>query len=196
MIPEQFIIVGAIISFLGGISYLIDTIRGTVKPNKISWFIWAVAPLIAFFAEIKQGVGLHALLTFIVGFNPLLIFLGSFINKKAYWQISKTDMYCGALSAGGLVLWYITKEPNIAILFSILADGLAGIPTVVKAYVAPETENYHAFLASAIASGLTLLTITEWTFAHYGFPLYIFLICITLFTLIRFPAFLRSKDAH
>jgi len=46
--------------------------------------------LIAFKAQIKEGVGIHqALLTFMVGFIPLIIFIASFINKKAYWKIGK-----------------------------------------------------------------------------------------------------------
>src|SRR5918992_4551489 len=31
---------------LGALSYLIDTLKGKVQPNKVSWFVWALAPLI------------------------------------------------------------------------------------------------------------------------------------------------------
>lgn len=82
MLPENLVIVGVIINFLGGISYVVDTLKGKVKPNRISWGIWAIAPLIAFFAEIKQGVGIQSLMTFMVGFSPLMIFVASFFNKK------------------------------------------------------------------------------------------------------------------
>lgn len=85
-----------------------------------------------------------------VGFNPLLIFLASFVNKKAYWEISKLDLSCGALAIAGLVLWLITGTGNLAIFFSILADGIAAIPTVIKSYHKPETENPNVFLGSGI----------------------------------------------
>jgi hypothetical protein len=80
MINEKFVILGVILSFFGSISYLIDTVKGKAKPNRISFFFWGLAPLIAFSAEIKQGVGMASLMTFIVGFNPMLIFFASFIN--------------------------------------------------------------------------------------------------------------------
>jgi hypothetical protein len=186
MLDEKFVILGAILSFLGALSYLIDTLKGKTKPNKVSWFIWTLAPLIAFSAEIKQGVGLQSLMTFMVGFNPFLIFLASFVNKKAVWKIGQLDIVCGGLSITGLILWQMTRVGNIAIAFSILSDALAGVPTVVKAYRFPETENYQVFLAAGLNALITLLTIKVWNFEHYGFPVYIFLICFLLFLLVKF----------
>lgn len=195
MINENFIYLGALISFVGGLSYLRATLKGEAKPNRVTWFMWALAPLIAFFATIQQGVGLQSLLTFMVGFNPLLIFLASFVNKKAFWDITKLDIVCGVLSIGGLVLWLITGTGNLAIFFAIIADLLAGIPTIIKSFKNPETESPYVFLGGGTASLITLLTITVWRFEYYAFPLYIFLICALLFILIKFrlgPALSKS----
>ena len=86
----------------------------------------------------------------------------------------------------GLVLRYITRLGNLAIVLAILADGLAAVPTLVKAYVAPESENYIGFLASAGSAAITLLTVKAWTFATFGFPLYIFVLGVALTALIKF----------
>lgn len=186
MIDERFMFVGVLLNVIGGFSYLIATIKGEAKPNKVTWFLWALAPLIAFAAEIHQGVGLQSLLTFMVGFNPLLVFIASFINKQSQWKLSSIDIICGVLSFCGLLLWYVSKVGNVAIMFSILADGLASIPTVIKSYKAPETESSTIFALGAMSATITLLTIKEWNLAHYAFPLYILFICLTLFTLIQF----------
>jgi len=188
MINENFVILGAVIAFIGGISYLIDTIKGKAKPNRVSWFLWSLAPFIAFAAEIKEGVGIQSLMTFMVGFSPLLVFLASFINKKATWQLKRFDFICGALSVIGIIFWLLTKNGNIAIFFSIVADGLAAIPTLVKSYSFPETENYHVYLTAAINAAITLLAIDIWNFAHFGFPLYILVLCSVLVFLIKFRA--------
>lgn len=185
MLPENLILLGAALSFYGGLSYLIDTVKGKAKPNRVTWFLWALAPLIAFAAQQEKGVGLASLMTFMVGFNPLMIFLASFINKKSYWQLQKLDYFYGALSLLGLVLWKITGEGNLAIIFAILADALAGIPTLVKAYRFPETESGRIFLFGAINSGITLLTLKTFSLAHLGFPLYIFLFCILMYSLVK-----------
>ncbi len=186
MLNEKFIILGALLSFYGGMSYLIDTLKGKTKPNRVSWFLWALAPLIGFAAELEKGVGLTALMTFMVGFNPLLIVIASFVNKKAYWQLNKIDYFYGLISIFALIIWRITGEGNLAIFFAILADALASIPTIIKAYHQPETENSTIFLFGMINALLTILTIKVWTFAHWGFPVYIFSICATIYLLVRF----------
>src|SRR5690349_2047349 len=107
MIDQNFVLLGIFINFLGGLSYIIDTLKGKAKPNKVTWLLWAFASFVAFSAEVKQGVGVQSLMTFMVGFTPLLIFIAAFFNKKAYWKISKLDIICGALSILGLLLWYI-----------------------------------------------------------------------------------------
>lgn len=186
MINENFVFLGFVIGFAGGLSYLIGVIKGKVKPNRVSWFLWALAPMIAFVAQIKQGVGLESILTFSVGFNPLLIFLASFINKKSVWKLTKFDFVCGTLSLLGIFLWLVSKNPNLAILFALLADGLAALPTVVKSWKEPETENYWVFLCGMINSGIALLTIKNWNFASSSFSIYIFLICLLLTIFIKF----------
>lgn len=186
MLDSNFVILGAIISFIGALSYLKDTLSGKAKPNRVTFFLWTLAPFIAFLAEIKQGVGIHALLTFMMGFNPLLILIASFISKKAEWKLTKFDLSCGALSLLGLFLWYVSKNPDVAILFAIIADGLAALPTIVKSYYYPETENYFAYLGGACFALITLLTITIWNFPHVGFPIYILVVNLILFFFIKF----------
>jgi len=186
MLPAYFVFIGALINFFGIASYFIDTIKGKAKPNRVTWFLWALAPLIAFSAEINQGVGLQSVLTFSQGAFPLLILFASFVNKKSFWKITRFDIFCAVLSILGLILWYLTKVGNVAIFFSIISDLFAGIPTIVKSYTSPETENYKAYLFGGINAFITLLTIQIWNFANWGFPFYIFIINTIFFLLIRF----------
>jgi hypothetical protein len=186
MINENFIYLGIAISFLGGLSYLIETIKGKTKPNRVSWFIWTLAPLIAFSATIKQGVGVQSLITLMAGFNPLMVSVASFVNKKSYWRVTRLDLFCGGLAIMGLILWKITGTGNMAIFFSIMADALAAVPTIIKSYVAPETENGKVYLASGIAGLIGLLTIKIWRFEQFAFPLYFLLMNIVIYIPIRF----------
>src|SRR5574338_239963 len=119
MLNQNFVIVGTIIGAIGAVAYLIDTVKGKVKPNRVSFLLWSIAPLIAFAAQIQQGVGLESLMTFSTGFLPLTTFIASFVNKKAEWKLTKFDVVCGGLSLIGLILWLVTRVGNIAIAFSI-----------------------------------------------------------------------------
>jgi hypothetical protein len=125
-------------------------------------------------------------MTFSTGFLPLMTFIASFVNKKAEWKLTRFDLLCGFLSVLGLILWLITKVGNVAIFFSIVADGLAAVPTIVKAYKYPETELAWPWIATSIGVVLTLSTIKGLTFANSGFIIYIFLIDTLVFLLVQF----------
>lgn len=89
------------------------------------------------------------------------------------WDIGKLDIVCGVLSVLGLILWLVTKIGNVAIFFSIIADGLAAVPTIVKSYKNPETENATIYIFGIVNALLGILTITTWNFQNWGFPLYL-----------------------
>jgi hypothetical protein len=171
---------------VGGLSYIIDTVNGKIQPNRVSWLIWCLAPFIAFIAEIQQGVGIQSLATFIVGFIPILVFIATFVNKKAVWKLNQIDLICGFLSVVGLSLWLMTKVGNLAIFFSILADGLASIPTIIKSYYHPESESISTYLCVVINAGFALLIIRDWNFQNYAFPTYLFIVFTFISILIRF----------
>jgi hypothetical protein len=193
MLNHNFVIVGTLIGAAGAFVYLWQTIKGKVKPNKVSFLLWSIAPMIAFAAQINQKVGLESLMTFSTGFLPFLTFIASFINKNAEWKLTRFDLACGILSVVGLILWLITKVGNVAIFFSIVADGLAAFPTLKKAYKYPETEIAWPWLATCFGVALTLLTLKEWTFANSGFILYIFIVDFIIFSFVQFKLGKRAK---
>ena len=185
MLNQSFVLVGILINAVGTAYYFKDTVIGKIKPNKVSFFIWSIAPLIVFAAQLSQGVGIQSLLALSVGLLPLSIFIASFLNKKAYWKLGFFDLSCGFLAIIGLLLWQITKVGNIAIFFSIFAEGLATLPTIVKSFKYPETESAWPWLASFTAGTLTVLTIKEWNFASYGFPLFYSAEMLIIFILVQ-----------
>lgn len=125
-------------------------------------------------------------MTFSTGFLPLVVFIASFVNKEAEWKLTRFDLICGFLSIVGLVLWLITKVGNVAIFFSIVADGLAAVPTIRKAYSYPETEIAWPWFATAVGVVITLLTLKSWTFADWGFIVYILIVNLIITALVYF----------
>jgi hypothetical protein len=186
MLHSNFVIVGTLIGAAGSVAYLVDTVKGRIRPNRVSFLLWSVAPFIAFFAQITQGVGLEALMTFSTGFFPLTVFIASFVNKQAEWKLTWFDVACGILSLAGLALWMITKVGNVAIFFSIVADGFAAVPTIVKAYRYPDTEVAWPWIATVVGVILTLLTLSKLTFANSGFIIYILFVNTLIYILVQF----------
>jgi len=188
MLNENFVFVGIVINAIGLLSYFIDTIKGKIQPNKVSFALWSIAPIVAFFAQISQGVGIQSLMTLSVGLFPIIIFIGTFVNRKAYWKITKFDLSYGGLSLIGLLLWQITSVGNLAIFFSILADGLAYIPTLKKSWSNPESESGWPWVAVAINGLFVLLTLKTFNFANSASPTYFLIINLLTFLVIQFKA--------
>ena len=186
MIDEKFVLLGLLLNLWGSGTYAWNTLKGRTKPNRVTWFLWAVAPLIAFAAQWSDGVRWQSLMTFMVGFGPLIIFIASFMNRKAYWQVSRLDYVCGVISIVALAFWLATGKGVLAVVLSIIADVVAGIPTLLKAWKEPETEHPSVFRNGALSALITLLAVRDWTFVQYGFAFYILLICVALYSMIAF----------
>ena len=175
MIPEYFAVIGAVIASIGGFYYLVETIRGKTKPNRVTWFLWGLFPMIIFVAQRAQGVEGLSWASFAAGLTPFLILLASFINKEAYWKTEPRDYVLMGAAIVGIALWALTDNPNLAIVFSLVADIFAGLPTFIKAYKYPETESGVAYAISTFGFGISILSIQAYTFENYAFVIYLFL---------------------
>lgn len=173
---QYLVFLGAAVNLIGIFSYIKDTLRGTTKPNRVSWLLWALAPLIATAAALVKGVGLAVLPVFMVGFGPLLVLFASYTNRNAYWKLGALDYICGLFSALALILWGITKEPNIAIAFAIASDGLAAVPTLVKSWKYPETESAIAYTTALFNTLTSFAAVKIWDFSAIAFPIYLVII--------------------
>lgn len=186
MIHENFVIIGSIINFLGSVNYLINTLKGKVKPNKVTFLMWTIAPLVTFFAQFKSGIGIQSLLVLTMGLTTLLIFLASFSNKKSKWKLTVFDLFCGILSFTGLILYLLTEDAVLAISFSIIADILASLPTVIKSFFHPETETGFPYLATLVSTILTLLTLKSWNFINSAFTINVLIISLVIYVLVEY----------
>lgn len=176
MLPENFATVGAVIGSLGGLYYLRDTIVGRAQPNRVTWLLWGVFPMVIFAAQRAQGAMALSWTTFSAGLLPLLIVAASFFNRLAYWRTERRDYCLMAAAIAGIILWSVTDDPDLAILFSLLADVLAGVPTLIKAYRYPRSESWIAYAISAVGFGISLLSVQKWDFANTAFVAYIFVL--------------------
>ena len=167
------VFLGAAVQLIGSILYIKETIYGNTKPNQVTWLMWAVAPLIATSAALTKGVGWAVLPVFAAGLGPLLIFIFSLFNKKAYWKLELFDYICGVFSILALLLWWITQEALIAIIFALVADAFAALPTYKKAFTNPETESEIAYITGLFNALTSFFALVAFSFAELAFPIYL-----------------------
>ncbi len=178
MLPEQLGYITVLVTLVGISFYIRDISYGNTRPHLVSWFFWGLAPLIGTCLQLKAGAGLSVLPVFAAGLAGVLVFTAGIIKRTGYWKISKLDIACGVFSLCSLILWIVTRNTDIAIVFAILADGVAYIPTLMKAWKSPETESASGYLPGIFNNTLGLLIITNWDFSIYSFSLYFIVINI------------------
>ena len=169
------VLLGAAVNVLGTSTYVWQTLHGKTKPNRMTFLMWSAAPFIGAIAAFADGVLWPAVTILAAALCPFSIFLASFVNPNAYWRLGAWDYICGALSLFGVILWFITDEPVLALLFALLSDALATAPTMVKAWRYPETESALSYLGSSFSGLMGIIAAAAWTFSEVAFPLYLFL---------------------
>lgn len=186
MIDERFIIPGVLIGVIGNFNYILNTIKGRTKPNRVTWSLWCVLSTITFLAMLDKHAAVTALIaTFASALITFATVCASFFDKKAYWKITQLDYICGALSLFGIFAWLVTQEGNLAIVFTLSADLFATMPTIVKSYKFPDTESWPNYAGGALSALITILTVKVWTFASIAWPADIFILCSFIFILIQ-----------
>jgi len=184
VLDPHIVFLGAFASLVGTLTYSWQTLKGLAQPNRVTWTLWSIAPILAFAAEINQGVGLQSIMTLTLGVGPICVLVASFISHSASWKLGPFDIACGVMSVAGIIVWAVTSNATIGLVSFMVADGLAGLPTLVKAYVEPETERPSTYLGGIINGALTLATVTKWTTAEFAFPLQVVLFNTVLVVLI------------
>lgn len=188
------VIIGAIVQLSGIVFYIKETIKGNTKPNRVSWLMWSIAPLIGTAAALSSSVSWAALPVFISGFGPFLVFLFSFSNKKSYWHLGIFDYFCGFFSLLALIFWLITKDPTMAIVLAIISDGLATIPTLLKSWRHPETESSSSYATGLFNAATAFLAVKYWGFNEIAFPIYLLCADGLLVLFISRKFFLKKKN--
>lgn len=174
MLPEYFAYLTIVIGLLAMYTYIKSMLQGKARPNRVSWILWGVVPMIATYIGYKSGISLPILAaTFMAGFISVSVVIVSFFTEGAYWKTEKSDIWCAILSAIAIVVWVATKNGVVSLIFAILADLFAGIPTMIKAWKYSDTENATSFGYGVLNQFVTFLIIKDFTFLNFAFPLYV-----------------------
>jgi hypothetical protein len=153
----------------------------------MSWSLWGLTAMVAFVAQLTGGAGPEVVVTFVLGATPLVVCALAVAKGRVEAGSRRLTTGCAAITVVGVVLWQVTADPVSAVLFCIVADLFASVPTLVKAYIDPSSEYPFPYLMSATAMAVTLLTVESWTFTIAGFPMYMLLVNAAIFGLASFP---------
>ena len=178
MNPEFFGLISGGIVILSVIPYAIRTHQGLIKPNITTWSLWTVIGFLILLTYKSSGAEANVWPA-VFGFtNPLLIALLACKHRSEWTKPNNVDKTCIVIGLVSLIMLAgMRQEKNLvqyALYMAIIADAVAAIPTINLVWQKPESDRPFAWGLFAIGYGLSVLAITEHTFANWVLPLYMF----------------------
>lgn len=146
-------------------------LRRETKPNAVTWFVWLILQIIATLAQISSGASWSLIILVVMIFNISLVLVLISLGY-GYKQYHKVDYVCFFLAITSLILWQITGEPVLAIILAVLTDLFAIIPTIIKTYKEPSSENLVSWILNVLAAILACFSTTIIDVANLAFPIY------------------------
>jgi hypothetical protein len=167
---------GLLAQFILAISilpYSISIFRGTVKPNRISWFIWSIIGLAFWLVTPSTADEVTKMLTVIFMVNPAIVFVLT-LFKGEYFKPDRLELFSLIMGLLAIAIWYVLKENSgiLPISIAIFADFCALLPTLRFVFASPEQEKPMAWICFFSGSLIALFGIEQYTLESILLPAY------------------------
>jgi hypothetical protein len=175
-------IIAGVISVVCFIPYIITTIKGTTRPNIATWSTWLILSVVISASYYSAGAinTLWVPLCSVIG-QSIIVFLAL---KRGEGGWNKFDKLCLFFVGVSLAFWWHFNSPMIALVMSLIVDFFGILPTIKKSYAEPESENLLTWSLYLLTSMFLILAIETWSFALASFPIYMFVINLTIVSLL------------
>ena len=148
------LIIGALIAATGSLPYMLATMRGTAKPQLVTWFVWTVLAGIMTISAYSEGQRASMMLSLSALVScGIVVVLGW---RQGQFQMSKMDIICLTGAAAGIGSLFILHDAFMALAVSIAVDIIAFIPTLIHGWNKPSEESLACFACAVIAAGISL----------------------------------------
>jgi uncharacterized protein with PQ loop repeat len=162
-------IIAVLLTFIGYIPYVRDTLQKKTTPHIYTWFIWGLVTAIAYGLQVTNGAGVGSWVTLAVAVICFFIFaLGLRHGKK---DITKSDTVFFILSFVALFLWLIAKQPVLSVILASTIDMLGFIPTIRKSWNKPYSETLFSYELNTFRHGLSIFALQRYSIVTWLYPL-------------------------
>ncbi len=148
--------------------------KGTYKPQRTTRLIYFLMNILFIGTLIAQGSWDALGFAFAQNLGGAVIFFLSF--KYGVGGYSKVDIITliGAFISGST--WVLTKNPTLALLMAITTDSIAFMPTLIKIFKFPKTEDWRFYFSDVIGTTFSLLSLKRFNLGDLAYPSYVFLL--------------------
>ena len=172
---DVFLVLATVVTIVSVVPYLRDIIKGTTKPNLVSWMTWFLLTGIATVAEIVAHEYIAAIFTgSAVVETGLIVAFG--LYRKAYVRYTAFDVWCQVGAVVGIILWQVFNTPAIGVIASVAIDFIGALPTVRHSWKDPSEETWQTYALSGLGGLFALVALDTYNWVSLPYAVYIVLI--------------------
>lgn len=168
---QLFSILSALIIIAGAPPYFWDILKGKTKPQRITWFIWAVLGVIAFISQLSLHGGWSLVFIGLDALGSIAVFLLALKYGVGGW--TRSDKAALVIAGIGMIVSVLARQPIIALSGVVLADISGMILTVRKTYKDPDSETTITWLFVGTSALLGALSVGKWQLGLLIYPVYL-----------------------
>jgi hypothetical protein len=163
-------VLSGIISALSYPPYIFAIFQGRERPERVSYLIWSLLAIVAFFSQLELGAHDSLWLPAVHGLGATLIFILSW--RYGFGGLMKRDVLALLAVAGVLALWFLTDRADLAVYLIILIDAVGAGLTAVKAYQLPKTEIRTSWALTGLGGFLAIFAVGNLRPELLAYPIY------------------------
>ena len=167
---ETFSLIAGILLVCGYVPYIRAILKGTTKPAKASWAIWACLDTVALYGMYLQNSVNGQIVGATLG--AIVVAMLSIKYGKPGW--TKLDEYCLAGAVIGISLIFLS--PRWSLLASLATIFVGSFPTFRSAWNDPRLENKLAWTLGWFSCVFAICAVPKWTVQDAAQPMTFFAI--------------------
>ncbi|NMB91694.1 hypothetical protein GYA37_02495 [candidate division WWE3 bacterium] len=184
---DLFLVLSTITSFITPIIGIYSIIKGSFRPQRMTRFLLFLISSLFVGTLLAQHDRNSIFMAVPMLLSTFILFVLSL--KKGIGGTERMDVVVFFMTILSLTIWKTTNNPVLGLTMSIITDLTAFLPTLVKTWKFPETEEWKFYMSDVVASTFNILSIKHYTYGSLVFPFYILLINTTSVVMIN----LRKK---
>ena len=184
--PELPVLLGVLAgaaSVVNTLPYIGDIVRGTTRPHRGTWFVWALLAVVVCASQYADGASWSLLMGIAQAALTTVVFVLALRHGEG--GLSGAEAIAMAAAGGAVLGWLIAGEPLVATACVILADLLAAALMVPKTYRDPGSETLASFAGAGLAGALGAGAVGALDVSLLCYPVYFCLVNAALAVLIH-----------
>lgn len=162
-------IIALVLSLAANVPYIVETLQGKVKPERVSWFIWTLLGAVYFWSALLEDGAVLFTAGELIG--PAIAFLLAL--RYGVGGKSKFDMIMLVLALIAISCLLIAENALLGLVFALTADLIALVLTIRKLHADPSTESRWAWGIFALSGVFAVLSLEIFTVETLAFPVYV-----------------------